>query len=299
MSHDPYASPQAEPSHPNPHRHPSAATFDDVVARFKPLVGCSGMIGVWAIVALSGLPSQLLNVVAQKYILTDMVVGFGLIALIYPITLIVMTLHFTSFKAVDAADAAGGEITFGEATGHLFSRFLPTLLTTLLYGIACLVGGLFCFLPGLFAAVLFCLAPFITAAYGDSPIDAMRLSYEWVSRHAALIAIVICVGVLYAFVLGIIGLILMAVSGVAFGQMGATAGYGLTVVTWLISSFAGYFVWLFSGATFVTIARAEETTMGLGLRDAPQGDVYGEPRGSADKSSTPAPPYDAGNPDAW
>lgn len=266
MSEDPnpYSSPQTE-SYAHEQEPAPTGTFGVINARFMRLLGEQGgpLLAIWVILALLGLPSQLINVKSQELMLTDMGIAFGMIGLVYAIGLVISTLHYTSFAVMKHTEDVRGDLSVSEGFSRLLDRFVPTMVTSLLYFVSVGIGAIFCLVPGLLAALAFMMAPFIAANYERGPVESMKMSLDWVKRHAEVIAIMIGIGIGYGVIIGGIAMFLMIVmTGGMQTMAGGSPGYAPTLAVWFITSVTGYFMWLYVGSCFITIARAEEAQPG-------------------------------------
>jgi hypothetical protein len=107
---------------------------------------------------------------------------------------------------------------------HGLSRVWPLVLFFFLY-MACLGVGLFVFVvPGIFAAVVFCLAPFIVMDSRLGAIEAMKESYKAIMALGWWRSFGLLVAIMLAMMIAI-----TLISGVLTGVLGATSGIGLIV----------------------------------------------------------------------
>lgn len=65
-----------------------------------------------------------------------------------------------------------------------FKRFIPIAMTGLAYSVLCTVGFLMCLVPGVFVVGALAFATLIAADQEVGPIDAIRMSYEALKKHA-------------------------------------------------------------------------------------------------------------------
>jgi hypothetical protein len=173
---------------------------------------------------------------------------------LYPLMMLAGAIYWASFRAIREVDDNGPRVSFEEAKSLMISRLVPTGLATLAFGLVTGLGTMCCIIPGLVAMYFFYMAPYL-AAEGMSVGDAFRESSERAKRHAPLVLLLVAILVIAGIGSGLVQAVAIAACDGAMGPSGMLVG---SVIAWAMSSIAGYFMWLYSGAVFVTISKAEE-----------------------------------------
>lgn len=174
--------------------------------------------------------------------------------LLYPVMIVMLSLHYASVKVIVEFDRRGAEVDFAGARGLLSERFGMTALVSFIYMVLCGLGGACCLLPGLVAAYLLMFAPYLISAHQMSVARALTTSSDWAKRHWTLAVLMVGIGLLLS--LGIMGVQFFAVSAfyAMIGINGILVGH---VATWFFTMVVGYFAWLYTGAVYATIERFE------------------------------------------
>ncbi len=258
---NPYEAPQAQTDRPLEDQ--PTGPVDAVFKRFFRLIGDEGgpALYLWGIICVANLPAQLLNITAQQQMLRNPLSGFGMVAVIYALSFVVGILTVTAWRVLKLSEERGGDVSFSEGISVMLERVIPTGGALILYGLATGIGMVFCLVPGIIALFIFAMAPFICAVYEVSPVDSMKMSFEWLKAHATIFVVWMVGGFIYAMIVGGIAMgVMFAMGGGAMMQTG-TLDYIPTIVIWLLTSFGGYFMWVFSGSVMLTMGRAEEVYM--------------------------------------
>jgi len=145
------------------------------------------------------------------------------------------------------------DVGIGEALRFAFSRFWSVLANVLLVGIAVAIGTLFCVLPGIGALFVLMLAPYLVAAGGSDAWGALKRSVQMSTR--GILPLLVLVGIIIVFG-GVAAGIGVAIRSLAFtigiwGTFGIQMGFALLMIP------VGFFLWLFTVTTFVTVETAD------------------------------------------
>lgn len=177
---------------------------------------------------------------------------FGFV--LYPLILLGMTLYYSSFNAFRQAEENPRGFNFADARRMTFSRFVPTALTTMAFFIASALGGACCVIPGLVAMYFLYFAPYLTAAEGRTPLQAIGESVSLSKRHSLLVFLLVAIALVITVGTMAIQFFSLSTFHSMMGDTGILVG---SVATWAMGSFVGYFAWLYTGSVFLTVSKSE------------------------------------------
>lgn len=251
-----------------------SATVEAVHLRFGRLLSRKDtpLVKTWAVVALAGLVMTMLSAavqmklgtpmlhelfdpeVMQRYAARQQGNSFSALSLLmYPLSLLVSTLYYSSLNVVREVDMSSSSMSFADARAIITERFLPVGLAVIAMMLAASLGMMCCLVPGLVAMFLLYLAPYLVAT-GESVGESLSLSSQLARKHWLVLVLVGVVGL----VAGIGFLFVQSAALAFFGSSLATTGIVIGhIATWAFSSVVGYFLWLYTGSALATIADVE------------------------------------------
>lgn len=256
----PYQAPQTE------HQSDEAVHANDPVVqegdlartnqRFFALLGERGgpMTSIWIIISFVSLGTSL----CQHFIpQLDSLGHIVAMPFVFVLSVAYSALYYSSISAMRVCDARDGDITLGEAAEQMTAHLFLTGLTAVVYFITTAIGTVLLIIPGLIASLMFMMAPFYAAHYGDDPLKAMGSSFSVMKRHWTLPAVVF----LFAAVMGFFAALVFVLFVPANIIAGMTAGSSMlgVLLQWGLTSVLGYFAWLYMGSMVITIDEAEES----------------------------------------
>ncbi|HWF00716.1 MAG TPA: hypothetical protein VG248_13025 [Caulobacteraceae bacterium] len=126
------------------------------------------------------------------------------------------------------SDCAGGRPTLGQMMRVAVRTALPVLAVGILVGIAVGIGFVLLIVPGVFLALMLCVAAPARVVEGEGVMRAINRSMELTRGHRwAILGFFLIYAVLSLLVMLVVGLVIMAVgagSGGLFGYLTARAG---------------------------------------------------------------------------
>ncbi len=243
-------------------------SFSNIGTLFKRSMGSLGMawVAIFVVSIIMGLPKMFLDLVVRDIIPVDL-------PDISPMAMLALTITFTLASMIGTFALAGismglyrpmrtamveGKASIGGLSDVIRSastRLLPTLGVLFLMTVAIFVGTLMCIIPGIIAAFLLCMAPYLVATRDELGVmDSLKQSVRLAQENFVAILVPIILIIVVVLPIQFVIVALMAGSMLALGPVTMVA---FVPVSWLVGFVLNYAIWIVFGATYITIETAD------------------------------------------
>lgn len=139
-----------------------------------------------------------LPILVLRLALPDLMVsGVGLLLIVLPVAFVLQTIGTGAMIRVVMQEYLDRPVSFGESFRFALSRIWSLLGTSLLLGIFVSLGFLACLIPGIYLAIVYCVASAVVIVENRAGMDALSRSKHLVQGHFGRVFVIL-------FLLGII-----------------------------------------------------------------------------------------------